>query len=800
MPTPQARTYLVPPGKTLHVAFLLIVLVVTGFFALPLPAAAQTPGGDGANESPPNSEPDTGSDFYGINFVHPYEPWLSLAWETGARVVRWQFNWRDHETSPGVWDWTRSDEPIRNWKEAGFKIHAILHNPPDFALANPGSGLMPTNLNLPWNDPANGWGTYCYQFAGRYQGQIDSYEVWNEPDLDQYWEGNAQQYFYALRTCYQAIKAADPNAPVAMAGMAMLVEREFLPEVVRLAATDPDGAFHNYYFDIANIHMYADPELVYNLTLETRSILDSHGLIDKPIWITETNVPLRGAGGVPNTPHWGYATEQEAAWYVIQAASNAHAAGAARLMFFRLADDDMDEAFGLLRNDKTPRPGYRTLQIATTFLRDITFAAREVRDGVVITELQRTDGARIVVLYSKTGTGKNVSIQAQTPVAVVINASGGYTALSPNSDGTYTVYLPPASGRDFSRIYNYSVGGPPVILVEHDTDPPGSSLKIVPIPLDKTHVLVQWRGNDGEYGTGIANYSVEVSHNGGPWGAWLSETKDQEAIYDISAGGQFAFRVQAIDRAGNLGEFSEPAAIDLRLTGTLVAQIVDLRGQNVPYARIEMADGSLHDADQSGWARIDLPPGPARVAKIDGSAHGKATPDPVEIVLGEETLRTWMLTPLQDLIHNGKFDMGLQGWEWSPSKDVYVDLSNDPQRGTVLHLGGRRRPWGQPAAWTTMEVPPSMLEGVLSFYYRLPKAGQTLLVRTVDAQGQQTVWQSNAITPDFTRIWVDMSAYAGQKIALRFEIWGPKDSGGGMAEIDEVIFGNVPVLDSDGVD
>jgi hypothetical protein len=112
----------------------------------------------------------SGDDFYGLNFVQPSDPWLTLARDSGAHTVRWQFNWRDIEPSPGSWNWSFSDSAIPAWNKAGIKVDALLHNPPDWAKINP-TGLVPANAQLAWNDPANGWAQYCYQRA-RHRGLL----------------------------------------------------------------------------------------------------------------------------------------------------------------------------------------------------------------------------------------------------------------------------------------------------------------------------------------------------------------------------------------------------------------------------------------------------------------------------------------------------------------------------------------------------------------------------------------------------------------------------------------------------
>ncbi len=731
-------------------------------------------------------------DFYGLNFVAPSEPWLTLAVQSGAQVVRWQFNWRDHEPSPGNWDWSYSDRAIEAWNQAGLKVHAILHNPPDFALAHPGAGLMPVNFSLPWDHPSNGWGRYCHEFAARYRGRIASYEVWNEPDLDIYWEGSAQEYFALMRTCYVAIKAADPNTPVAMAGMALLIEPDFFPEVVRLAHDDPEGARHSYYFDAANIHMYADPELVYSLTVQTRDVLKRYGMEGKPVWITETNIPLRGAGIAPNYPSWRYATQDEAGWFVLQAISNAYTAGASRIMFFRLADDNMEEAFGLVAGDGTPRPAYRALQLATDLMADITSAQREIRSGVVISTLRRADGARIVTMYSVAGRTVDLTVRAEQSAGVLINAVGGHSAIEPDARGYYTVSLLPARGRDFSKPEDYSVGGPPLIIVEYDRDGPTAQLVATQLPQNKAQVRLRWQGDDGPHGTGVATYDVEMSLDGGSWQMIAARTAEQNLTYDLPGGGVFTFRVRATDKAGNVGPYSSVATV--RLFATLSAQVVDLRGQPVPYARVELSDGSLHDADAAGIVRIEFSQaGVVSIARVEGSAQGLGTPPPVEVALGQDTTALWTLIPQPNLIPNSTFERGLEGWSVSSAGDVQaVDLQTD--RGSVLRLRGGRRAWGPPSASTAIVIPRDMSQAVLHFAYRLPVAERVLRLRAITRAGQQTLWHTQEPTLDFADVLIEVGALAGQRVELRFELWSTKDSGDGIAEIDDVILGNVPIL------
>jgi hypothetical protein len=224
--------------------------------------------------------------------------------------------------------------------------------------------------------------------------------------------------------------------------------------------------------------------------------------------------------------------------------------------------------------------------------------------------------------------------------------------------------------------------------------------------------------------------------------------------------------------------------------------VVDLRGQSVPHARIRLADGTLYDADENGWLRLELPPGVVDIAEVDGAAQGHVNPPPVSIALGQETAIAWTLLPLQDLVDNGGFDTNLRGWEVSSPADTHRRvLADNSEHPAVLEISGGRRPWGGPFAAVEINVPQGLTAGVLSFQYRMLDSQQALRVRVVVEAEQTLLWHTAMSTADFHRVWLDMTPYAGRSVTLRFELWGAKNSPPGRVLIDDVILGNVPLLD-----
>ena len=117
---------------------------------------------------------------------------------------------------------------------------------------------------------------------------IKYWEVMNEPGMQgknifnlKFFYGTPEEYLEILKVSYQTIKQVDPEAIVLMGGMAGM-NKEFMDFWDKIM-----GEAKNY-FDIANIHSINTNEEREDLYLtKFKEFLRSHGIEDKPIWITE---------------------------------------------------------------------------------------------------------------------------------------------------------------------------------------------------------------------------------------------------------------------------------------------------------------------------------------------------------------------------------------------------------------------------------------------------------------------------------------------------------------------------------
>ena len=96
------------------------------------------------------------------------------------------------------------------------------------------------------------WGRLAGEVAKHARGEIDHWEIVNEPDASWAFTGSAEDYARMLSAAYDAIKAEAPEAKVVFGGVERPREHEW---VKRVFATPGADAAHK--FDIAAVHLRA---------------------------------------------------------------------------------------------------------------------------------------------------------------------------------------------------------------------------------------------------------------------------------------------------------------------------------------------------------------------------------------------------------------------------------------------------------------------------------------------------------------------------------------------------------------
>jgi hypothetical protein len=135
--------------------------------------------------------------------------------EAGFTWVKVNFGWRDIEgAGKGQFDWSRTDKVIEMTTADGIDVLVRVDHQPQWA-----GGGYPDNG--PPDNPQD-LADFIGAMARRYKGHIRAYQVWNEPNLAREWGNKLPDpgaYVKLLKLCYNAVKAADPNAIIVSAGL-----------------------------------------------------------------------------------------------------------------------------------------------------------------------------------------------------------------------------------------------------------------------------------------------------------------------------------------------------------------------------------------------------------------------------------------------------------------------------------------------------------------------------------------------------------------------------------------------------
>ncbi|OZF50545.1 beta-galactosidase [Rhodococcus sp. 14-2470-1a] len=283
--------------------------------------------------------------------------------EVGASWVRVVVNWAQIETAPGVFDWGNTDRVVDAARAQGYSVLAVLAGTPAWAQG-PIPSLLPGAVPV---DP-NTYGAFAGAAAAHLGNRVDSYEVWNEPNIPSFFAPvDAARYVGLLRAAYPAIHNADPGATVLSAGLATTIDTgawtvapvTFLQQMYAAGA----GGF----MDAVALHPYTFPFTVENdpngqwaQVDQAYGTMVANGDGGKKIWITELGAP---------TGNGPMAVTEEAQAAII----GSSLAQASRLpyvgpVFVHALRDagadafDSEQNYGLLRADFSRKPSFAVVQ------------------------------------------------------------------------------------------------------------------------------------------------------------------------------------------------------------------------------------------------------------------------------------------------------------------------------------------------------------------------------------------------------------------------------------------------------
>ena len=428
----------------------------------------------------------------------------------GAGWTRVTFRWNEIQPNgPGEWHTVPiSDEALARELAQGRQVVGLLVTTPGWATDLDIGPGVPRGLHLPTDHPENLWATFVRTIVARYAGRIDHWIIWNEPDIPETqhmsWGGSTEDFVRLLQVGYTVAKETNPGAVVHLAAVTHWWDEDWFGRFLDKLMADPAAAANNYYFDVATLHIYFQPETVYQIAAHYRDMMWGRG-IRKPIWIAETNAaPSQDpAWPVPNA-QFSVSLEQQAA-YIVQAFSLAIAAGAERVAVYKMADTETDrqanpEPFGLVRMDGSRRPAFTAFQVASTYMAGFSGGRWERRDAVSVVTIDRGDRTTTVV-WARTAQAEMAMIAARTTQALLVDVQGRARTIYAER-GYYYVDLPGAT-----CVQGCKIGGPPYMLVEQAP----ASADTAPTPRSPTPTALETATAEGTSASGATSTATTGS-------------------------------------------------------------------------------------------------------------------------------------------------------------------------------------------------------------------------------------------------------------------------------------------------
>jgi len=148
---------------------------------------------------------------------------LALAKAVGCRWLRFHppnhTKWRTVEPARGEWTWR--DEPVRLAREAGLELVGSLDRCPRWASTAPADAPDAYYTGFAAWAPRDWgeWEEYVAQTVRHHKDDIHIWEVWNEPNLEDWWippegQSQAEGYVELLRHTTPIVRREDPTATV----------------------------------------------------------------------------------------------------------------------------------------------------------------------------------------------------------------------------------------------------------------------------------------------------------------------------------------------------------------------------------------------------------------------------------------------------------------------------------------------------------------------------------------------------------------------------------------------------------
>jgi hypothetical protein len=331
------------------------------------------------------------------------------------------FNWHEVEPEENQWKFDAFDRYVDTANAAGIKIVGVLA------------------YDVPWihddgkrhryipSDKLDFFLNYVRQIVTHYQGRVDAWCIWNEPNFH-FWAGSRDEFLILSRRTADAAREVDPD--VILLGGAFNRGILGLPKAY-IRGLFESGAMEKV--DAVAFHPYElNPARTAKLYDGFRKLVAPYGFADR-IWVTEAGYPT---GGIYPTK----IAEKKFPEYVVKTFIILAVRGSEKIIWYQLFDppirnrNNSEDFFGLVRSreDYTSKgaEAFRLCALhltGTVYRQDLPIRGNLPR-SLKTFYFERTDGEGGTLVFWKEGIPAQITLK-------IPNSND-------DTDGLFTVHDP----------------------------------------------------------------------------------------------------------------------------------------------------------------------------------------------------------------------------------------------------------------------------------------------------------------------------------------------------------------------
>jgi hypothetical protein len=244
----------------------------------------------------------------GFNVHQSKDIGVNVTAASGTKWVRIDLNWLNVEPNEqGVFDFGVIDPLVDAANAKGLKVLAVVGYTPGWASQGDLKGGGSTN-DVP---KAGTFAPFVTAVVNRYKAKgVTHYEIWNEPNLEQFFEGDVNAYLErVLLPGADAVHAACSSCLVVGPGLATVGDQygKWMDAIFPVAKSKIDivsghiyhdfpvagggaGVTSDSFFNKLESHRIVKlgSATVYEGPQSFKEAIDKHGMSAKPFWLTET--------------------------------------------------------------------------------------------------------------------------------------------------------------------------------------------------------------------------------------------------------------------------------------------------------------------------------------------------------------------------------------------------------------------------------------------------------------------------------------------------------------------------------